>query len=175
LKSLFVKDRWWSFWMKSTKIEKLKDSQLKSRCLNSENTFKRKKIHLIQTCLNMQNHVQTHLMNAKIQVRFRYFFILYCRKQCQTEFTQKLMNSHSNVKKTVILNRISRLMNSSTILHNVWTDCVNAWRTQMNFKTNSSRSLKHTTDMLIWWRKQKKNVDMNTSCQKKSCCQIVLI
>lgn len=73
MKSLFVKDRWWCFWMKSTKIEKKKDSRQKSRCLNFENTFRRKKTNLTQIYSNMLNQEQMHLKNAR-KNSLRYFY-----------------------------------------------------------------------------------------------------
>ena len=86
----------------------------------------------------------------------------------------RLMNSHSNVKKTDILKKRWKSMKKWIILHSAWIDCVNALQVQTKCKTNSSRLLKHTIDMLICLQKQKNNVDTHSSCQKKSFCQIVL-
>ena len=172
LKLLCVKDKSWCFWMKWTKIENTRNSQQKSRCLNFGNMFKRKKTNLTLICLNIENQEQMSLIQRS-QIRIRYFYSLLYDK-CQKELTQKLMNSHSNVKKTDILNRTSRLMNNSTILQAVWIDCVNAWRMRTKCKTNSWRLLKHTISMLICLQKRKRNVDMNTNCQRKSFCQIAL-
>lgn len=73
MKSLFVKEWWWCFWMKSTKIEKKKDSRQKSRCLSFENTFRRKKTNLTQIYSNMLNQERMHLKNAK-KNSLRYFY-----------------------------------------------------------------------------------------------------
>lgn len=73
MKSLFVKEWWWCFWMKSTKIEKKKDSRQKSRCLSFENTFRRRKTNLTQIYSNMLNQEQMHLKNAR-KNSLRYFY-----------------------------------------------------------------------------------------------------